>query len=166
MKARSSFVSLSALLLLSFASCASGPSIETFFVDSGVQQYFVYPSEMRGQGCKAMVDFTYRTSNDYVVCNLSISAVEGVSRDYADLVFALDNAQTVAMKDVGLIVMNRLEKEIRLSCHMPLADFRALISSANASLGFSLNGKRYSVQGGPYFKVQMKAARTEIIDDD
>ena len=119
MKIPHSFLFFPAIFILSLAACASAPSIETFFIDAGVQQYFIYPSEMRGRGCTAMVDFTYRSSNEYIVCNITISTAEGVSRDYADLAFLLDGGKTIPLQGVELISMNRLGKEIRLGCRLP-----------------------------------------------
>lgn len=159
-------VALAAFPLLSLASCASGPAIQTFFVDAGVQQYFIYPSELRGRGCEAIADFTYRSSENFVVCNVSISTADGVSRDCSGLTFALDGGRTAVVGDPEILAINRREKEIRLSGRLALEDFKALASSSGVDMSFSMNGKRYTVRGGSYFMVQMKAAREELFEHD
>jgi hypothetical protein len=166
MKAKFSFVSLAALLFLSFAACASRPNIQTFFIDSGVQQYFIYPSEMRGAGCKVLIDFTYRSSGEFVICNYTISASDGVSRAYSDLAFVLEDGKTVPLNDTELIVIDKNAKELRLSSRLPIQDFRTVLSSSKTSLAFSMNGKSYSALGGDYYRVQAKAARLELVDNE
>jgi hypothetical protein len=164
MKARFFFVPLS--LFLSLAACASRPNIQTFFIDSGVQQYFIYPSEMRGAGCKVLIDFTYRTSSEFVTCNYTISASDGVSRSYSDLAFVLEDGKILPLNDTELIVIDKSAKELRLSSRLPIQDFRAVLSSSKTSLAFSMNGKSYSALGGEYYRVQTKAARLELIDNE
>ena len=61
-------------VLFLFLGCATKPSLTTFFVSDGVNQYFVPPTEWSAQGSRASakLDITYRT-NTNVPATVNIS---------------------------------------------------------------------------------------------
>ncbi len=154
-------------MVLVLASCASHkPSIQTFYVDDNVQQYFIMPSSLKGPGCTVLMDFTYRAASATATINYTISAAKGVNRDYTALRFILGNGSEVAMGDTVVLMLNKGEKRMRLSSKLPAESFLKLLASDEISFAFSVNGVEHVSRPSPAFKRQIQGARLELIENE
>jgi hypothetical protein len=163
MKASMRFGAIAAVLALALLSCVSRPLISTFFIDTGVEQYFVHPSKMSSSNCTVSLDFTFRSSNDYVVCNFTVSTKPGVTKDYSDFSFVLGDGKTIALTDIETISTNITANEVRISSRLSVEDFKLLLAASKARMEFTMGGKRYSAVGTKWYYSQMEAMRKEIM---
>jgi hypothetical protein len=154
------FVTLSSLFIC--FSCVSDPHIESYYIENGVQQYFIRPSEMKGIGCRVSIDFTYRSSNDYSVCNFTVSTDSEVFPDPGKVFFSLSDGSRVDLQNIEVLFVQKTKKQARFSVRIAKEDFIRILASKPIKLSFSQKGREYEVVGTKEFYVQMKGGLLEI----
>jgi hypothetical protein len=150
------------LLALICLSCASDPHIESYYIEKGVQQYFIRPSEMKANGCRVSIDFTYRSSNEYSVCNFTVTTDSEISPDPRNVFFLLSDGSKIELQDLEVLFIQRTKKQARFTVRIGKDEFIRILASKPTKLSLSLNGRDFEAAGTEGFYVQMKGGLLEI----
>ena len=163
MKARRALMTLPLFLF----SCMGAPRVMSYYVDRGVMQYYLMPTELAGKDATVSMDFTIRVDSAGVApatCNFTLTAPHGLPRSLnsARLVL-LDRGRAVELRDPGVLYVENATHRLRITSTVDAADFRVLLQSRSAQLVLDdEKGEQVFVPSGAFYAA-LKDAAVEII---
>ena len=114
------------LLLLVFTSCSTAPSLTSYFVDTGVMQYFLPPTDWAAHGsgaktpeanaqAKARLDITFRTGTDTpATVNISFFGKSSIPRRITAI--TLNGGSAVCpLENIGVLYPDPDKRELRIT---------------------------------------------------
>ncbi|MDR0473934.1 MAG: hypothetical protein LBH43_09740 [Treponema sp.] len=133
-------------VLLVLSACTTAPSLKSYFVDAGVIQFFLSPTEWRVKDSRmyAKLDITYRTGTDTpVAVNISFfgekappSKITFLSLNGNDIDYPL-NTITVLYHDIE-------KREVRISSKGDHDNLPTLLEAEPISLTAEIDGAGYT----------------------
>jgi hypothetical protein len=128
--------------LLVFAACATAPSLTSYFVTTGVMQYFLPPTEWAAQGSrsKACLDITYRTGTDTpATVNISFFGEKSIPRSIIS-VSLNGSGVDYPLDNITVLYPNPDERELRITAEGSRDTLASLLESETITLTAEIDG--------------------------
>jgi len=125
---RGIFVTIPLLFLL-IGGCAHR-TIDEFFIDNNVLQYYIRAAKFSYKHIKASIDFTYRNyedSNTMVRCNFTIFNTLKNIKQIDNAYFMIDDTTRVETDSIVQMFAERAYTRIRYTSRIPVDGFKKLI---------------------------------------
>jgi hypothetical protein len=136
----------SVVFLTVFASCASAPEIKTYFVEAGVVQYFLPPTEWKAKDSsrlKARLDITYRTGTD-TPATINISFIDTKRHPQRVSSVSLEGEGVYyPLEDIFPLFYNPETHELRISGKGNRDTLADILQADNLVLRAVLDGDEY-----------------------
>lgn len=133
-------------VLFVFAACATPPSLVSYFVASGVMQYFLPPTKWAAQGsnASAQVDITYRTGTDTpATVNISFFGEKSIPRRITSVSF---NGKGIdyPLDNITVLYPDPDKREIRVTTQGNRDTLTSLFESETITLTAEIDGAKYT----------------------
>lgn len=124
---------LTIFFALAFLSSCATQRLHTFFVGEGQFQFFVDPFELKSERSKALIDITYRTSeNDEIPATMNFSLFYKDSiREISEAYLVLESGRH-KLDSLDLIYREAKYVKIRYTSKMSVAAFKEFFSKDEA----------------------------------
>lgn len=161
------------LLALVLYGCGSTPKIDVWALEEGVFQYFVSPSELKGDNNKkrVLMDFTahqYRKNpeKNKVVCNFTVLKKGSLGSDLAAAYFIIngDESQKVELLDIELMYIKSAERKVRFTSTIEEAELKRLVSAEEFLFVTEFSESEQILRFVPtkYFLIQMVGMKDDL----
>jgi len=162
---KSIFLSLTTCII--FFSCASTPKIDSYLLESSVQQDFFRATTLKGANLDAEMDFTVRTEKNQItkiVCNFSLLNGKKTYSQLDQAFFTLDNGEKIPLTDITTLFIDRNKNVCRFSSLISPENFLLLIQQKKPIFNAIVNSVSYEFKPTPAFMTQLRGAATQFID--
>lgn len=158
------FILISSVIL--FISCASSPKIETYILDSAIQQDFIRPAGLKNKTLDSEIDFTVRNEKNgitKVVVNFSIKRGKEAILPLEEASFIFDNSEIAPLSNISTLFIDRNKTEARYSSTLTSEQFKQLIRQKSPLFRVVIKSKTYDFKPSPWFIEQMRGAEKQYI---
>jgi hypothetical protein len=157
------------LILLLLSACMTAQKVISYYVDKGVMQYYLVPSDLKGTDAKVSVDFTIRMEKDVkkpAICNFTIQGSKEIPRMITRARFHLvDINEYVDLNGIDVLYIEKARNEIRFTSTIDQDAFKRILVSRKIELLMSSENKDYVFTPTRGFYDVVEKASGEIIDD-
>ena len=151
------------------AACVGAPRIMSYYVDRGVMQYYLMPTDLVGKDSTVSMDFTIRVgaaASAPATCNFTLSAPHGLPRGIQRARLALnDRGREIELHDIGVLYVENAAHRLRITSTVDGEDFRELLRSRDMRLLHDDEAGEHTFVPGRAFYAALKDAAVEIIDE-
>ena len=135
---------LSVLLITATGCSTYGLGLQSFFVESGIMQYYIPQSEWKGKNASAVPDFTFRQSNlnGGAVCNISFVLKKTPPRIVNSVIFITDDKE-YWIQEILPMFREHSAKLVRVSMHINEEDFVQILGSKSLKMTATIDGLEY-----------------------
>jgi hypothetical protein len=133
------------LSIIIVASCSTyGLGLQSFFVESGVMQYYIPQTKWKGKNASAISDFTYRqsNSNDGAICNISFILKKSPPRIVNTIKFIIDGNEYLIEK-ITPMFREHSAKLVRVSMNIKEEYFIKILTAKSLKLTAKIDGLEY-----------------------
>ena len=159
------FLSLATCVL--FFSCASTPKIDSYLLESSVQQDFFRATSLKGITLDAEMDFTVRTEKTQitkVVTNFSLLKGKKTYSQLEQAFFTLDNGEKIPLTDITTLFIDRNKNVCRFGSLLSPENFLLLTQQKKPIFNVIVNSVSYEFKPTSEFMTQLRGAATQFID--
>jgi len=133
-------------VLFIFAACSTTPSLVSYYVSSGVTQYFLSPTDWSVQGskAKAVLDITYRTGTDTpATVNISFFGEKSIPRRITSISL---NGRGVdyPLDNISILYPKPEKRELRITAEGNRDTLISLLEADPITLIAEIDGQRYT----------------------
>ena len=133
-------------VLFVFAACTTTPPLISYFVDTGVMQYFLSPTKWTAEGsnASAQVDITYRSGTDApATVNISFFGEKSMPRRITSISFH-GKGIDYPLDNITVLYPNPNKREIRVTAEGNRDTLTSLLESENIILRAEIDGIEYT----------------------
>ena len=133
-------------VLFVLAACAATPSLVSYFVETGVVQHFIPPTDWKaqGSGARARLDITYRTNTaDPATINISFFGEKTIPRRISSAALRGDGAE-YTLRNIVILYPDPDKRELRITSEGDRDTLSSLLGSQEITLTASIDGNEYS----------------------
>ena len=133
-------------VLFIFAACSTAPSVVSYFVSTGVMQYFLPPTDwtVPRSKTKAVLDITYRTGTDTpATVNISFFGERSIPRNITSISF---NGRGIEypLENIAILYPEPRKRELRITAEGNRDTFISLLEAEPITLIAEIDGRRYT----------------------
>ena len=129
-------------LLLVIVACSSTPSIRTYFVEAGVVQLFVPPTDWTAKSTKikAQLDITYRVGTDIPpAVNISFFGGKTIPRQITSISLN-GSGHSCVFENITVLYPNMKKKEVRITSTANRDDLLSVLAADRVILAAEIDG--------------------------
>ena len=135
-------------VLLVFMACttAPAPSLVSFFIETGVMQYFLPPTDWvaQGSGTKARLDITYRTGTDTpATVNISFFGKKSIPRRITSIAFK-GNSIVYPLENIVVLYPEPEKRELRVTTEGNRDTLVSVLEAESVTLIAEIDGVLYT----------------------
>jgi len=133
-------------ILFIFIACATPPSLVSFFIETGVIQYFIPPTEWvaQGTGAKARVDITCRTGTDIpAAVNISFFGKKTIPRKITSITFN-GNGIDHSLENIAVLYPEPDKRELRITAEGDRDSMVSVFEAEPITLTAEIDGVLYT----------------------
>ena len=123
-------------ILIIVTGCSTyGLGLQSFFVESGVMQYYIPQTKWKGKNASAIPDFTFRQSNlnGGAVCNVTFTLKKHHPRTVNSVMFIADDCE-YAIQEISPMFREHSAKSIRVSMRINDEHFIQILASKSLKI--------------------------------
>ena len=147
-----------------FFSCASTPKIDSYLLESSVQQDFFRATSLKGDNLNAEMDFTVRTEKNQItkiVTNFSLLEGKKTYSQLEQAFFTLDNGEQIPLTDITTLFIDRNKNICRFSSLISPENFMLLTQQKKPIFNVIVNSIPYEFKPSAEFMTQLRGAATQ-----
>jgi len=132
-------------IIVIVTSCSTyGFGLQSFFVESGVMQYYIPQAKWKGKNALAISDFTYRQSNlnNGAICNISFILKKSPPRTVNSIIFIADGNEYLIEK-ISLMFREHSSKLVRVSMNIKEEYFIQILAAKTLKLTAAIDDLEY-----------------------
>jgi hypothetical protein len=131
-------------IIVIVTSCSTyGFGLQSFFVESGVMQYFIPPAKWKGKNAFAISDFTYRQSNlNGAICNISFILKKSPPKIVNSIIFIADGNE-YSIEKITLMFREHSSKLVRVSMNIKEEYFIQILAAQSLKLTATIDDLEY-----------------------
>ncbi|MDR2943022.1 MAG: hypothetical protein LBV17_10565 [Treponema sp.] len=128
------------LLSVSVLGCMT-QNIQQFLMPNGVTMYFLQPTQWRGGGIYAEIDFNYKTKEETdVICNISIIDKKGIPKGISAMTFTGDNI-SFRLTELKVLFAESNNNKIRITSNFNRDEFIQFMRREEIYFEITMNDK-------------------------
>jgi len=118
--------------------------LQSFFVESGVMQYYIPQSKWKGKNASAIPDFTFRQSNlnGGAVCNVTFTLKKHHPKTVNSVIFIADDSEYM-IQEISPMFREYSAKLVRVSMHINEEYFVQILASKSLKMRAMIDGLEY-----------------------
>jgi hypothetical protein len=133
-------------VLLVFAACSTAPSLVSYFVSTGVMQYFLPPTNwtVRGSKAKALLDITCRTETGIpAIVNISFFGEKSIPRRITSISFN-GRGVDIPLENIAILYPDPKKRELRITAEGNRDALISVLEAEPITLTAEIDGQRYT----------------------
>jgi len=137
-------------ILFIFTACSTAPSMISYFVDTGIMQYFLPPTDWAAQGAgakvqeRARLDITHRTNTDTpVTVNISFFGKKSIPRKMTSITLS-GNDTVCPLENIVVLYPDPEKRELRVTTEGNRDDLVSVFETEPITLTAEIDGVLYT----------------------